>query len=137
MLSLLVLGGVGWMGVDSWRLRHREPTAVVAMLYERLQRHGRRLVVPIQPGDTPYEFAASLAEWVAEWAQGMWRGGDVSCVIHDAQSLVHLYVQASYSPCPLDDSDRARALQAWWRLRQWLWLARVRRTRMGRILGSG
>jgi transglutaminase-like putative cysteine protease len=136
VLSLLVLGGVGWMGVDSWRLRHREPTTVVAMLYERLQRHGRRLVVPIQPGDTPYEFAASLAEWVAEWAQGMWRGGDVSLVIHDAHSLVRLYVQASYSSCPLDDSDRARALQAWWRLRQWLWLAWVRRTRMGGILGS-
>jgi hypothetical protein len=134
-LVLLVLGGIGWVEVDDWRLRRQEPTTLVATLYGRLWRYGRWMAVPIRPGDTPYEFAASLKEWMIDQIQGMRRGGEVSSAIRDVQSLISLYVWASYSPRPLGDSDRTRAVQAWWRLRRWLWLMLVRRTRIGRILG--
>ena len=136
-LALLVLGGIGWVRGDDWRLRHREPAAVVATLYGRLWRYGRRLVIPIQSGDTPYEFAVSLLKWMIDRMPGMRQGGGTAFAIQDARLLVRLYVRSSYSSCPLDNSDRARAVHAWGRLRRWLWLAWVGRTRIGRIFGFG
>ncbi len=134
-LVLLALGGMGWVEVDDWRLRRQPPTAVVATLYGRLWRFGRWMAVPVESGDTPYEFAGALSGWMADWARGMRRGGEVSSAVQDTRLLVSLYVWASYSPRPLDDSDRTRAVQAWRRLRRWLWRTWVRRTRIGRILG--
>ncbi|MCP4540500.1 MAG: transglutaminase domain-containing protein [Chloroflexi bacterium] len=134
-LVLLVLGGMGWTEIDNWRLRHQEPTITVATLYGRLWHYGRWMAVPIQSGDTPYEFVLSLKGWMADRAQDMRRGGAVSSAIQDAQLLVSLYVWASYSPRTLDGSDRMRAVQAWWRLRRWLWLSWGGRTRIGRIFG--
>jgi len=132
----LALAGVVWMAVDDWRLRHLRPATVAAVLYRRLQRHGRRLAAPMRVGDTPYEFGASLTEWVTErMRDGRW-AEMAAAAGQDVRDLVDLYVQASYSPLPPDDADRASAVHAWRRLRRWLWLAWVRGTRMGRIYGS-
>jgi transglutaminase-like putative cysteine protease len=124
-LALLALVGVTWSVADQWRLCHLKPAAAVTALYERLRCHGRRLAVPMRSGDTPYEFAASLAAWVAGQAQKKQRAGTLSPVIEEARRLIDWYVQASYSPLPPDGADQAQAIQTWHRLRWRLWLARV------------
>jgi transglutaminase-like putative cysteine protease len=136
-LASLALAGVVWAAVDDWRLRHLRPATVAAVLYRRLQRHGRRLAAPMRAGDTPYEFGASLTEWVTERIRdGRWAEMAASAG-QDVRDLVDLYVQASYSPLPPDDTDRASAVRAWRRLQRWLWLAWVRRpSRFAKPLGS-
>jgi transglutaminase-like putative cysteine protease len=124
--AFLILTGVVWVAVDDWRLRHLKPAVVVAMAYRRLQRYGRRLAVQMQGGDTPYEFARSWAAWTAELR---WQS-PLSRVLHfdaweigkDVHQLADLYVQTSYSPRALDDSERMRVVRIWQRLRRRLWL---------------
>jgi len=122
-LALMATVGVAWAVIDGWRLRYLEPARVVAILYGRLQRQGRRLAAPVQAGDTPYEFATSLVEWMARWAQERHWAGALPFVAQDVGQLTDLYVRASYSPRSPDDSDRARAVRAWRNLRWRLWLA--------------
>jgi len=124
-LALVALAGIVWSAADRWWLRHREPVAAVAILYRRLERHGRRLAVPSQVGDTPYEFAASLAGWVADLAQrGRW-SGVLTSAVQEVRQLTELYVQASYSSRLPGAADRTRAIQTWQGLRWRLWLARM------------
>ena len=124
-LALLVLAGVVWSAAEDWWLRHLKPAAAAAMLYRRLQRHGRRLAVPMRAGDTPYEFAASLTGWVADLAQkGRW-SEVLPPAVQEVRQLTGLYVQASYSSHLPGAADQALAIQIWQRLRWRLWLAWV------------
>ena len=41
---MLVVAGFGGLALDSWRLRRVSPTQTVTALYQRLQRHGQRLM---------------------------------------------------------------------------------------------
>jgi transglutaminase-like putative cysteine protease len=120
---LLALAGVAWSVADGWRLRRLPPAVTVATLYQRLYRHGQRLAVPVQAGDTPYEFAASLARRVADLAQARRWGPVLAPAAQEASWLTDLCVQALYSPHPPDAADQVQAIQAWRRLRWRLWLA--------------
>jgi transglutaminase-like putative cysteine protease len=121
-LTLMALGGVAWSVADGWRMRRLPPAAAVAVLYQRLYRHGRRLTVPVQAGDTPHEFAASLAGRVADLAQGRRWGMVFAPAARELWWLTDLYVRELYSPYLPDAADRAQAIQTWQRLRRRLWL---------------
>jgi transglutaminase-like putative cysteine protease len=125
--GLVLLGlGVGvWSVADNWRLRRLPPTAAVALLYQRLYRHGGRLGVPREAGDTAYEFAASFVGRVASLARERRWGTALTPAVHEARLLVDLYVRMQYSPHAPDAADRAQAMQTWRRLRRRLWLAWV------------
>jgi hypothetical protein len=77
----------------------------------------------VQAGDTPYEFAASLARRVADLAQARRWGPVLAPAAQEASWLTDLCVQALYSPHPPDAADQVQAIQAWRRLRWRLWLA--------------
>jgi transglutaminase-like putative cysteine protease len=121
---LAVVWGV-WSAVDGLRLYWLSPPAMAATLYARLQRHGRRLDVPIRAGDTPYEFAESLTRRVADRAQKRRWGPWLSPAAQEVRSLADLYVRTSYSPRLPDPDERVRAVQIWRRLQRRLWLARL------------
>ncbi len=121
---LAVVWGV-WSAVDGLRLYWLSPSAMVATLYARLQRHGRQLNVPIRAGDTPYEFAESLTRRVADQAQSRRWGTLLSPAAQEVRSLADLYVRTSYSPRLPDPDERVRAVQIWRRLQRRLWLARL------------
>ncbi len=120
--AFLVIGGLAWSAADGWRLRRLTPVVAVATLYQRLRRHGQRLAVPTWTGDTPYEFAASLAERVNTLAQEK-RWGMVLAPAHqEVHRLTHLYVRASYSAHRLSPTEQTQAIQTWRCLRRRLWL---------------
>ncbi len=121
---LAVVWGV-WSAVDGLRLYWLSPSAMAATLYARLQRHGRRLDVPLHAGDTPYEFAESLTRRVADRAQKRRWGTLLSPAAQEVRSLADLYVRTSYSPRLPDPDERVRAVQIWRRLQRRLWLARL------------
>jgi len=125
LVVLLVLPGVVWLTVDGWRLRRMRPAAAVATLYWRLQGHGPRLGVHVQVADTPYEFAALFAGRLEGLAQQGHFGNVLAPAVQELRRLIELYVLASYSPRLPDATDRALAIQTWWKLRWRLWLARM------------
>jgi transglutaminase-like putative cysteine protease len=124
-LILLGLGSVAWSVADDWRLRRLPPAAAVTLLYWRLYRHGGRLGVPREAGDTSYEFAASFAGRVASLARERRWGTALTPAAQEACLLVDLYVRTRYSPHTTDAAVQAQAMQTWRRLRQRLWLAWV------------
>lgn len=125
VLVFLGLMAIAWPIADGWRLRRLRPTIVVAMLYQRLCRHGRGLGVPMWSGDTPYEFAASLAGRVSDLAKGRRWGGTLIPAAHEVRWLTDLYVRTCYSPHHPDITDQMQAIKTWQRLYRRLWLARV------------
>jgi len=136
-LAVATLVGIVWWAADVWRLRLLAPAAAVATLYRRLQRHGRRLAVPMREGDTPYEFATSFAGHFADLAQkrtlrGKYWDTALAPAVQEARQLVGLYVQASYTPRPPNTDDQRQAIQTWRWLRRRLWVAWV----LQRWLGS-
>jgi transglutaminase-like putative cysteine protease len=124
-LALLAVAWGVWSAVDGLRLYWLSPPAMAATLYARLQRHGRRLDVPIRAGDTPYEFAESLTRRMADRAQKRRWGTFLSPAAQEVRSLADLYVRTSYSPRLPDPDERVRAVQVWRRLQRRLWLARL------------
>jgi transglutaminase-like putative cysteine protease len=135
-LAAATLVGISWWATDAWRLRLLTPVAAMATLYHRLEHHGRRLAVPMREGDTPYEFATSFAEHVANLARGRYWDTALAPAVQEAQQLVSLYVQASYTPRPPNIDDQRQAIQTWrwlhwrlwvaWALRRW-WRSPLRR----------
>ncbi len=129
-LALLALVGVVWRAADGWWLRHLKPVAAMTTLYRRLQRHGRWLAVPMQAGDTPYEFATSFAGRLAGLVQERRWGEVLTPAAQEVRRLTGFYVQASYSPHLPGVTDQARAIRTWERVCWRLWLARVWRNKL-------
>jgi transglutaminase-like putative cysteine protease len=120
---LTAAGAATWLLVDGWRLRRLSPAVAAALLYERLQNHGRRLAVPTWRGDTPYEYTESLTARVEALGQGRRWGALLRPATQEVRWLADLYVRTSYSPRPPDSSEQGQAIQTWQRLQQRLWLA--------------
>jgi hypothetical protein len=117
--------GGGWWVVDDWRLRQAAPAIAVTVLYRRLYRHGQRLAGPAEPGDTPHEFAVTLAERLNRLSPNSRLGTVLSPASREIYRLTDLYIQTLYSPHPSDSRTQVQAIQTWRRLRQRLWLARL------------
>jgi hypothetical protein len=139
-LALLGLAAAGWWALDRRRLLGQRPVAALASLYGRLQRHGRRLKVPMRAGDTPHEFGRAFAGWMSGVAQGRSAdrlargphgavqgrvGAAVTAGAEELAWLTGLYARASYSPRSPDAADQAQAVRVWGRLRWRLLLARL------------
>ena len=121
----MVLGGLAWWSIDSWRLQRLPPAATVSALYQRLYGHGRRLAVPIAAGDTPYEFAVGLTERVIHLAKERRTWTALAPVFQYVQLLTDLYVGGLYSPREPSAVEKAQAITTWKQLRPYLWLAWV------------
>lgn len=118
--GLLLLGlvvGV-WLTLERRRLTRQQPLWALASIYQRLRRHGRRLAVPMRPGDTPAEFGISLAGWLEGFPGEGRLGAFVATGAKELHGLTELYVRSTYSARSADAGDRARAIRLWERL-QW------------------
>ncbi|MCB0177344.1 MAG: transglutaminase domain-containing protein [Anaerolineae bacterium] len=135
-LALIVIMGFLWLAVDRWRLGRLAPTPAIAVLFDRLQNQSQGLAVAAQPGDTPFEFAATLAQTLiglapsTRWSPALINAAD------EVKWLTQLYVRTIYSAHPPQRSDQTQAIAIWQRLHRRLWLARVSRWRVvGWIVG--
>jgi transglutaminase-like putative cysteine protease len=124
-LALLTALGSGWLAVDIWRLRRATPGVAISLLYQRLRRSGQQLGVPVRDGATPYEFGFALARHLDDLAQGAFWEVTLGSAPAEVQRLVEWYVQANYTPRPVDDEDRLEAIRLWRALRARMWFALV------------
>jgi transglutaminase-like putative cysteine protease len=120
---LLALGVLAWWVFDSLRLRRLPPVTVMDLLYKRLYRHARRLAVPVEAGDTPYEFAEELTQRVSELARDRRLGTVSTDIDREVHWLTGLFVRGLYSQDRPLTADRSQAIRTWQRLRRKLWLA--------------
>jgi transglutaminase-like putative cysteine protease len=127
-LVLLVGAGLGGLALDSWRLRRASPAQTVTTLYKRLQRHGQRLTGPGTVGETPYEFAASLAERIITLSHESRWAGIFEAAPSEVRGLTELYVKTLFGPHPPDSETQKQAIRTWLRLRRRLWLLWLRFT---------
>jgi transglutaminase-like putative cysteine protease len=116
---------------DVWRLHHLSPRALMTVLYRRLHRHGRRLALPAQAGDTPYEFAERLTGQVSDLARTRHRRLQpvLAPANDEVRRLINLYVRTLYSTHEPSNAERAEAVQTYHQLRRRLWLVRARKRR--------
>jgi transglutaminase-like putative cysteine protease len=122
-LALLVVTAAGWSVVDGWRLRRLTPAETIRVLYRRLDRQARRLNTPARAGDTPYEFATTLAGYVANLIRDRRWDALLRPAPRELHWLTERYVQIQYSSHHPVRADQVRAIRTWQRLRQRLWLA--------------
>jgi hypothetical protein len=123
-LLFLALGSLTlWLIIDAWRLRRLPPGDAVIGLHRRLYRYARWLGVGFSEGDTPHEFASTLALRVKELAQGERGGRRLLSAADEIRWLTELCARTLYSLHEPQVSEQAEALQVWGRLRRRLWLA--------------
>jgi transglutaminase-like putative cysteine protease len=126
---LLLLGGLAlagtlgaaWAALDAIRLRRLSEQAAAVEVYRRMRRYGALLAVALEPGDTPYEFAASLSTRLQELArQGVSPAFGLR-MLHEVHSSIDGIVRASYRPSQPQVAQDSHVLYQWqtlrWRLR--------------------
>ena len=117
-VGLTVIFGVGWLLVDAWRLRYLPPATALAIIYRRLHRVGRRLSVPTQPGDTPYQFGQAFGQRLIRLVPDPHRR---DALRRDLIWLLEQVVRARFSPHLPTAVTRRRAVRTWQRLRRRFW----------------
>jgi transglutaminase-like putative cysteine protease len=131
-LALLGVAAAVWLALERWRSYRQQPLAALASIYRRLRRYGRRLAVPMCPGDTPGEFGVCLAGSLEGFAGEGLLHELVAAGAKELHWLTELYVRSMYSPRSADPGDQARAIRLWERLRWRLRLAQLwQRVRAG------
>jgi hypothetical protein len=134
--AILVIGVLAWVLGGTWRRRRMPAGATITDIYRKLYWHGERLDIPTTPGDTPNEYAATLARQIRGTAARKRWQEILKAVEREARQIVDIYGRTIYSPHPAGAAARNQAVQIWSRLRFRLWLAWMLRL-VGRFTGSG
>jgi hypothetical protein len=125
VILLFLVSAAGWRIIDAVHLRHLPPYRAIASMYRRLQRHGAKLGVPAQLGDTTSQFAHALEGHLGWLAQGRRRSSLLSSAPGEVHRLSDLTTWALYSGQAVTPVQRGLAIHVWRRLAPKLWLARV------------
>jgi len=123
-LGLLLAGllGAAWTALKEFRLRRLPRPLAAAEVYRRICWYGRRLSVTPQPGETPFEYAASLSARLRKLAERGGRRALVEQLVLEIGAIMDGIVRTSYSPVPPGDIPLLRQWRVLrWRLR-WLWM---------------
>jgi transglutaminase-like putative cysteine protease len=143
-LPLIVLALAGALisaGVvfDNSRLNRLPEPAAAIEIYRRLRRHGALFSVPLEAGDTPSEFAASLVARLEELARQGAGQAFRPLVIGQVETLTERIVRASYRPSQLQTAGGSPLIHQWqtirWQLRR-LWLLNSWKSLRDRLISS-
>jgi len=128
ILILIIVSGLLWAILSEMRLRWLRPRLVAGEVYRRLRQYSERLRVPIEGGETPYEFAALMARRITEITQNGFTTAAGMTTIGEAQSLIGKIVQLSYRPSVSEAVSVTVMIDQWnslrWRLNL-LWVVRI------------
>ncbi|MBN1668871.1 MAG: transglutaminase domain-containing protein [Anaerolineales bacterium] len=135
LLVALLAGGLfllAWFQFDAWWLYQFPAEQVLERLYRRLYRHGRRLGIRSQRGETPAEFSARLERRLLDLQEHARTGFDLHPAIEAIQRLTDLYTTSLYSSHPATRKEQWQSIDLWRRLRPSLVLARFFKFRIFR-----
>jgi transglutaminase-like putative cysteine protease len=130
ILPLTALASAGallavWIIFDNSRLSRLSEPAAAVEIYRRMRRSGARLVMALESGDTPYEFADALIARLQELARHGVSPVFRLLVIQEVKTITDRIVLASYNPSLSRDALGKPLVRQWqmlkWRL-QWIWL---------------
>jgi len=107
-----------WATYDWLRLRRLSERATAVEIYRRMRRYGARLLVALEAGDTPYEYAAILSLRIQELASQGLNQGFVLSTSRLVQSITDQIVRISYRPVQ-PESMPTFYLQHQWRVLRW------------------
>jgi transglutaminase-like putative cysteine protease len=120
-LALAGILGVVWAAWDGIRLHRLSEQAAAVEVYRRMRRYGTLLAVALEPGDTPYEFAASLSARLQELARQGVSPAFRLRLVREVHSIIDGIVHASYRPSQPQVAQDSHVLYQWqalrWRLR--------------------
>jgi transglutaminase-like putative cysteine protease len=117
-LILAFLLAIAWTAYDWLRLRSLSESTAAIEVYQRLRRYGARLAVVLEPGGTPYEYAAALnrrIEALSDLRINPWIGVSTT---QQVQAIVDKIVRVSYRPVRLESTSNS-VLQTQWRGLRW------------------
>jgi transglutaminase-like putative cysteine protease len=123
LIAAGLLGGLGWLAVDDWRLRRAAPAAAIDRIYRRLYRRGLALGAAAQPGHTPFEFAAAFSRRLTALSNARPRRVNLAAAPLAVERLAALLVQSRYSPHPPTSAHQSEAIRLWRQMRLHLWWA--------------
>ena len=125
LLGVWILGLLVWaVGlVQERRFLALPPAEQIRVLWRRLLSRSARLGHPLEPSQTPTEFARDLAADLAprrlELGEWNWRGDESRAPL---LALADEVSETLYAPAPPDERDAQTARLAWDRVRRVLWL---------------
>jgi transglutaminase-like putative cysteine protease len=127
LVLLVVLAAAVIMGIiaDETHLHRLQPQLAAREIHRRIRRYGRRLNVPIDGGETPYELSAAFARRISEVAYPRWLTSGVDITTEETQSIISLIVLVCYRPSESKTESSMEIINQWrslrWRLRL-MWL---------------
>ncbi|MBN2005319.1 MAG: transglutaminase domain-containing protein [Anaerolineae bacterium] len=116
----------------------RDAGAMCTRLYHHLRKRAASLHVYLREGDTPYEFAESMANRLTDIAAEREVGEVLAPGSDEVRALVEGYVQTWYAPNSVGFAARRALVWVWWKLRWRLWLAWIWQgtSRKGKVSAS-
>ncbi len=116
-LSLSVIGGIGWINVDTWIMRRQPPEKVFAKIYSRLKRFSQHIGAPTKESDTPHEFLIGLKDHLVKIAKNNPFKKLVDPAPNEIDLLIEQIIRTAYSPNTQNPFERTLAIKTWSRLR--------------------
>jgi transglutaminase-like putative cysteine protease len=136
MLCSIGIFGLSWIGYDEITMRSRQSPIIAGNIYLRLRRFGASLSAPIEPGDTPYEYADRLISRLAQVSNFGVSAGFISGINEDISALTNMIVRASFRPAGVGESDLLLFMR--WKKLRWrlslMWV--LKKYQVGQVLMS-
>ncbi len=124
-LGLFLVAGVAasislWIIADEIYLQRLKPLQAAKEVYRRLRRYGKLLNAPMDGGETPYEFGASLAGNITEITDHRMQASAAVHIVSACQEIIRQIVLLSYRPSPTKTEATTDMIHQWRSLRWWL-----------------
>jgi hypothetical protein len=139
VLFSIALFGITWVTVDEIRMRIHSEFKVAGEIYLRLRRFGAHLGAPLLPGDTPYEYQASLISRLEDLSQHGVPPEISSKIYKDLSKFTNRIVEASFIPAYSQGNPEKLIFTLWKRLRgrlSLMLLVKYYQSTFGRLLGA-
>lgn len=128
MLVLVVATGFFVVIFDKIYLRRLKPLLAANEVYRRMRRYGKLLKVPMEGGETPYEFADLLSARIPEITGQGFTAGTGLTTVREVQSIIRKIVRLSYRPWDKEAASASGIIHQWKSLRWWLrlmWVLKI------------
>jgi len=112
--------------IDTIRMKYLNPMDALAVLYQRLFKHGTSLKITVNKESTPFEFVQSLESKLLLLSNGTVFRNILVSAIPEIHEFTEIYALSMYSPYTLSDEDFLRVRELWKNLRGKLAVARFR-----------
>jgi transglutaminase-like putative cysteine protease len=125
IIFFLGLFGIIWAVVDMIMLSRLSEPAAAIVIYQRLRRYGEFLAVTSDPGETPYEFAASFQLRLRQLSQLGYKLAISPRLYDEVASIIDRIVKICYRPTRSQYEYDSQIYQQWKELRWYLRLMRI------------